>query len=110
MAHNNYLVYFDSEDSSPEGGLRLLKEQFGNGNVEQLNSSTTYAIKVDAGMTFTEIQRKVGFNADNPNNIRGVIVQMCPGYHNGWFSRSFWDFLQSTPGPLEENKTSLGSG
>ena len=79
----------------------MLENCYGKGNVEQLNSSTSFAVKIPENIPFSEIQEKIGFSKTSKNNVRGIIVEMLSGYHDGWYSRDFWDFLKKEIEPIE---------
>lgn len=101
MKHANYLVYFSTDDIDPDEGLDILKDEFGKKNVMQLNSSTTFAIKVADEISFSEVQKRLGFSeSEDDERVRGIVVEILPGHRNGWYSRSFWDFLKK---PVKNN-------
>lgn len=96
-AHTNYLLYFDSEDIDINSKLDELSDEFGADNVQQLNSSTCFVVKVESIVPFAEVQNRAGFCMEE--GTRGIIVEMLSGHRNGWYSRDFWDFLKI---PLSE--------
>ena len=91
MEHKNYLLYFDpAGDALNEESLKGL---FGADNVYKMNSSDNWVVKIPADENMTSIMSKVGFSADG--KARGIIVEFVPGYYNGWYSPSMWDFIRS---------------
>lgn len=91
MPHKNYFLYIpDSEERAQAIGD--LKKQHGDKSIYELNASDNFVAKTSEDASVYKIMETVGLNDDR--QIVGVMLELSPEMRNGWYNKSFWDWLR----------------